>query len=396
MIILGVIFGVMLPKFALALAPLGDLYLSLLKMVVYPILIVAIISSMANLVSDNQTIQFIKKVLIVFFILLFGVSSLSTVISLSINPGKNMSAESQASLGKILHYSELFNSEETSEMSFFSFFSEMIPENIFHALAYGASLKILFFSIFLGLAIGYLDPKNRERLIGLTDAFFTAFLKIIDWLLFLLPIGLFCLVASQIANVGIELIGALTKFIIAAIASAIVTIVLSSIIVWRTSNLSYIKALIKLKRALIIAFGTQSVFAALPVTFKSLESLGVEQKTINLVIPFGAVVMRFSMIIIYAVASIFAAQLYSIDISFYQMLLIVLLSVFAGVAGAGTPGIASMAFISIVITPLSIPSDAIIVFMLAVYPIVKPFTTTADLYANCAATSTINSFQQKK
>jgi proton glutamate symport protein len=224
----------------------------------------------------------------------------------------------------------------------------------------------------------------------LTDALFQAFFGIISWVMYLLPFGLFCLVAGQIAQTGVDILFAMMKFVLLVYGFSTSVLIGSAIIISLTTKIYPFKVILALRESLLIALGTQSTFAAMPSAIKGLsEGLGVDHKLVNLLIPLGAVIARYSMIIVYAIAASFAAQLYQIALDISDYGLIILLSVLAAVAGAGTPGIVSLAMITIVFLPIGLPSSAIIVLLLAVNPIIEPITTMANVSSNCAATAVI-------
>jgi proton glutamate symport protein len=112
--------------------------------------------------------------------------------------------------------------------------------------------------------------------------------------------------------------------------------------------------------------------------------LKMPANVINLVIPIGTVLNRFSMIMIYIAASVFAAELYGLTLNISQILLVVFLSVLAAIAGAGAPGLVSISMVSIVLLPLGLPAQAIIILLIAIYPIIDPITTVASVQTNLA------------
>ena len=123
-----------------------------------------------------------------------------------------MSRDAQRTLGKMLSESDKKSGEDQTvsskdtrnqERNLLVFIKSMIPENIFNALNAGSSLQILFFSLILGVATGFLPEIEGKLILSFSESLFKAFFGIISWILYLLPVGLFCLIASQIASTGV-------------------------------------------------------------------------------------------------------------------------------------------------------------------------------------------------
>ncbi len=395
--VLGIQAGLSYQDFALAVAPFGTVYLNLLKMTILPILITAIITSIGNLFTIKDVGKYLVKIVVVLVGSLLLLSFLALSAALVFNPGTDLGKDAQITLGKTLSRADQGTSAPVSEYrGVADFLGELIPVNVFKAMGEGGSLQILFFCIVLGVAVGLLPVKKRDTILDLTDALFQAFFGIISWIMYLLPLGLFCLIAGQIAQTGVDILYAMLKFVLLVYGFSLSVLTGSAIIIALTTKTNPFKAILILRETLLIALGTQSTFAAMPSAIKGLsEGLGIDHKLVNLLIPLGAVIARYSMIIVYAIAAVFAAQLYQIPLDISDYGLIVLLSVLAAVAGAGTPGIVSLAMITIVFLPIGLPSSAIIVLLLAVNPIIEPITTVANVSSNCAATALIASTVRK-
>ncbi len=389
----GILMGVFAPSIGKVIAPIGTIYLDLLKMTIFPILISAIITSIGNVFGNKETRVFLSRILTYSLIFLFVSSIIAVVFPLILKPGSGLSETARITLGKTLSAAD----QSGSSSSFFqekqgmvSFLSQMIPKNIFDSMVKGNSLQILFFSILLGIATGALHENQRKALLGWTEAMFKAFFSIIEWIMYLLPFGLFSLMAGQIAKSGLNTILAMSMFVLVVYLVSFVIFICSAVIISITAKVSVFKAISSLKDSLLIAFGTQSTFASMPATIEGMsKELKVDEELVNLVVPLGAVINRFSMVITYGVATIFASQLYGVQLSFMNIILALVLIVIAAVAGAGTPGIVSLAMISIVFSPLGLPSSALLVLLLAINPVIEPVTTMTNIFAVAASTSLI-------
>lgn len=391
----GILVGVFNPELGKTISPAGKVYLDLLKMTIFPILISAIVTSVGNVFGNKETRGFLTRILTYSLIFLFISSIIAVLTSMIMKPGSGLSETARITLGKTLSAADQSGSSSAliqEKQGVVSFLSQMIPQNIFDSLGKGLSLQILFFSILLGIATGSLEEKHRDNILKSSDSLFKAFFRIIEWIMYLLPFGLFSLMAGQIAKSGIDTILAMGMFVLVVYVVSLILFVASGVVISITAKVSFFKAIASLKHSLLIAFGTQSTFASMPATIEGLtQELNVNEELVNLVVPLGAVINRFSMIITYGVATIFAAQLYNVELGVAQILLGLLLIVIAAIAGAGTPGIVSLAMITIVFTPLGLPSSALLVLLLAINPVIEPVTTMTNIFAVAATTSIISS-----
>ena len=395
--IMGILVGIFYKNVAVFVAPAGVIYLNLLKMTVLPILITAIITSIGRLFSHEHVQSYLGRIVLISLAALFLCALLSLSISLVVKPGTGLNKEAQVTLGKTLNLADQQGEMVVvSHPGVCSFFEQLVPENIFHSMGEGASLKILFFCLIMGAATGLQQADKRKKILDLTDSLFHTFFTIISWIMYFLPIGLFSLLAGQIARTGITTIISMLKFVGVIYGVSLLLLLISACVISFSLRITPFRAVSALKECMLIAFGTQSTFASMPSAIEGLtEELGVDKKLVNLVIPLGAVLNRFSMIILYSVATVFAAQLYNIPLGSTEMLIAMLLSVLAAVAGAGMPGIVSLSMISIIFIPLGLPTAAILILLLAINPVIEPITTMSNIYANCAVTTLIVRSSQK-
>jgi len=391
-LILGIIAGTFYPTFSKTLAPIGDTYLKLLQMTIIPILMTALIASVGKLCASESARESIFKIVTTSLIFLFSVSGITLVISLVVGPGRYLSQDAKIMLGKTLSAADQSGvGIASANRGAVEFIQSMIPSNIFHELGQGSNLSILFFSLILGVATGLMGGKGAESILVISDGLFKAFFKIISWIMYLLPLGLFAMLANQLAQTGTETLFAMLRFVLIIWGTCFLLIAVNTVVMSFTLRRSPLVILSVMKESMLIAFGTASSFAAMPSTILALtgKTLQMPPSIVNLVIPLGVVLNRFSMVMIYVAASVFAAELYGVSLHAPQILMVVSLSVLAAVAGAGAPGVVSLTMVSIVLLPLGLPAQAITVLLIAVLPIIDPITTLTGLYTNSTLSTLI-------
>jgi Na+/H+-dicarboxylate symporter len=215
-ITLGVALGLWLPTVSIKLKPIGEIYLSLLQMCSLPLVICGVVSSIGRMLSDQNSKRYILRLVCVIIGGLFLTAALALVLGLYFQPGSGLSSDASKTLGRLLSTSELSNSVNISKqnISVLDLIINSIPKNIFTALSSGSQMPILVFSIFLGISLGVLGSIKSEQALHSFEATFDALLKLIDWMLYALPIGLLALLAPQIAEAGVGIFSAMIKLIL--------------------------------------------------------------------------------------------------------------------------------------------------------------------------------------
>ncbi|QHW32316.1 dicarboxylate/amino acid:cation symporter [Paenibacillus rhizovicinus] len=386
----GVMAGLYQPRFAGELIPYGNLYLSFLKMCVIPIMVTAIVSSVGRLFMSKGTGKVLRRMILVFLagLLLAGILGLGA--GLLGKPGEGFSSNQRTVLGQ-----EVLDREPAAESAdaaasgngLLQFVFDLIPSNIFIALGQGNSLQILFFSVVVGIAVGLLSVHSGDQFLFMTDLLFKAFQRIISWAMYVLPFGMFCMMAGQIAGAGADLLLAMVKYIACIYGACLVLLLAGIWIVSAALRRPLLSVVRGLKEPLWIAFGTQNSIATMPYVLETLKSrFRLNANTVNLVVPLGIVLCRYSMVLTYTTGIVFIAQLYGVSLGPQGLLVALFGSILTAVAGAGSPGIVSIAMISLIANPLHLPYATGVILLMAVNPIIDPGVTTASVMMNCVST----------
>jgi proton glutamate symport protein len=394
---LGVYLGTNQPQLATAIAPVGTLYLGLLKMCVLPILITAITTSIGRLIMSQDASQSIRRILLVFPLALLCVSSLTAIIAAIAAPGKNLSEATLQTLGVLVNQSGIdleisLNGPiaASDEANLSQFLLGMVPANIFGALSEGQTLQVLVFSIIFGIALGFIRDPNTERLFEILDSIYKACHQLINWLTFGLPIGLCSLLAAQLAKLGVEVLFSMINFVGVAIFTFLLIYGLCILVIWRQTRYSLTYVISALKEPTFLAFATSSSFACIPSSISALsEKLKFDPKTTQLVTPLAITICRFGAVAYFALAAMFVAQLYNKPLDPMQFGLIICLSILAGMATSGATGVLTLTMLDLVLTPLKLPLEAVLVLFIAIDPIIDPFRTMGLIHASLATTALI-------
>ncbi len=397
-VVLGVYIGTSLPPVAEAIAPIGTLYLGLLKMCVLPILLSAISNSIGRLMQSHDAKQYVQRILIVFPTAMLGMSALAVIIAILTGPGRNLSTATLESLGGLVNQSSIDLEMsltgpipvEESGTNIASFLINMVPENIFLALSEGQTLKVLIFAIVFGISLGLIKGTNTEPLFNILDSIYSAFNQVIAWLTYLLPFGLCSLLAVQLSKIGLDVLLSMVSFVVVTLGIFAAVYVMSTIIIsWRAQR-SLLAVLKAQKDPTILALATTSSLACLPAAIASLhEDLNFDRQTTDLVTPLSITLCRFGSIIYFAAATVFVMQLYQKPLDLGTLIIVIIGSVFAGMATSGVTGILTLTMLGLVLDPLKLPLDAVLVLFVAIDPIINPFRTLSIVQTGMATTAMI-------
>ncbi|ESA38950.1 sodium:dicarboxylate symporter [Leptolyngbya sp. Heron Island J] len=396
-VVLAIYIGTAHKDMAVLLAPLGSFYLGLLKMCVLPILLAAITTSIGRLMRSSDAALYIKRILVVFPVGLVAASGLTVLIATIAGPGRNLSTKTLKSLGVLVNNSGIDLEmtltgplPEKASQGMETFLIGLVPDNIFNALSQGDTLKVLMFSIIVGVSLGLIRDRVTEPCFDILEAIYRTFNQLIDWLTIVLPIGLFSLLAYQLSQQGLDVMLSMINFVIAALITSFVIYVFSTLVVWKQSKVSLLKVLAALREPSILALATSSSLACLPSSIAQLsDALNFNRQTVNLVTPLSITICRFGSVIYFALGSVFVMQLYDKPVGLNNILIVIVGSIFAGMATAGVTGILTLTMLGIVLEPLQLPLEAVLVLFIAIDPMMDPLRTLGIVHTGIAATSVI-------
>jgi len=396
-IITGISTGLFLPGTAGYLSPVGEIYLKLLQMCVLPVMITAVVTSLGNVLQKGDAAIYLKRLVIVFAIGVALASTLGVVAGVIFAPGAHLTDSAKATLSGVIAHTEQLDQPLLAASGLMGFLHNIVPSNIFYALSNSQNLPTLFFCVLFGLALGLAPGQQAKDTLTLLGSIYDSCLKIISWVMLGLPIGLFCLFAGYIGEIGWPIFLALGKLIVIMLIVSVVLMAVFSMIVWRKTNFTYWQSLRALKTPLLIAFSTSSSFATMPATLWALQNnLKLDKDKTDLVIPLGSTLNQQSGAMHFALAAVFIAQLYGYHLSVAALLLIAFTSIFASIAASGIPGIAAATMFALVLEPLGLPTTVGIILLTAIEPIIDPLLTMVNVYGNCAAATLVSNFDISK
>ncbi len=351
--VLGVLGGLFAGQFFLSISFIGTIFLNALKMVVVPLIIASMIVGVTSLGDIRKLGRTTGKTLL-YYVVTTGFSVLIGLILVNIiRPGVGVE-----NFGAFVP--DLV--EASKEKTLIDVLVGLIPPNIFEAAAQGEVLPLIVISLFFGGVLTTIGEKGRS-LISLFEGLNVAIMKIVTLILYFAPVGVLALIGSIVAenreSVD-ELVSGLAMYsltvIVGLLIHALIILPLILRIFGRKRPFEYF---INMGQALATAFTTASSSATLPVTMECVEEKNeVDSRAASFVLPLGATINMDGTALYEAVAALFIAQIYGIDLTMGQQVVIFLTATLASVGAAGIPhaGTVTMVF---VLSAVGLPLEGI-------------------------------------
>lgn len=231
-----------------------------------------------------------------------------------------------------------------------SILRQLVPKNIVEEMAQGRPLGVIVFALLLGLALAAGGEATRP-VVRFFEGLFDAIMRLVLWVIWLTPIGVFLLVSWTVGHVGLRVLaGPLATYVVLVICGLALhaLLVLPAILFLFTRRNPY-RFMWQMRRALLTAFGTDSSSATLPVTIESAENEGgCSRRAANFVLPLGATINMDGTALYEAVAAVFLFQLWGIDLSFGELVIVVITATLAAVGAAGIPSAGTVTMVIVI------------------------------------------------
>ena len=347
-LVLGIIAGLALQgnvEFTVAyIKPFGTIFLNLVKFIVGPIVLFSIMAGVVSL-SDIRKLGSIGGITLVYY---FITTAIAITIGLFI-------ANSFKPLFPALSVAELSFKVKGGSTGPMKMLVDLFPSNFLAPLT---MLQVIVMALLIGIAIIALG-KQGEQAAEFINTWNDVFMKVMEMILALSPIGVFCLLCPVIAQNGTAVIGSLAKVILCAyIAYALHAIWVYSLAVRAIGGMSPLKFFKGMMPAMLFAFSSASSVGTLPINMECANKLGASKEVTSFALPLGATINMDGTAIYQGVCAVFIASCYGIDLTMSQMLTIVVTATLASVGTAGVPG-AGMIMLAMVLASVNLPVDGI-------------------------------------
>ncbi len=368
----------------------GTLFLNALKMIIVPLIVSSIISSMAGLGESDNLGRLGGKTLLYYtcsslLAILIGLAVVN-ITTPGISNGQPAGAQLNLVADKADTEQALANVEGRSSRDVLDVFLRMVPKNIVSAAHDGQMLGLIFFSILFGVFMTRISGQYQTTLQhfwrGVSDTMVAMTMFIMQFA----PIGVFCLIAKTVSATGFgafkPVLGFFLTVVVALALHTFVALPLALAVLGRIKPALHFKAMFP---ALLTAFSTASSSATLPLTMECVEErAGVSRKTSSFVLPLGATVNMDGTALYECVAAMFIAQAYGLDLSLATQFTIVLVALLTSIGVAGIPA-ASLVAIVVILAAVGLPPEGIGILLIT-DRILDMMRTAVNVFSDTCAT----------
>ena len=385
-LILAIIAGLLMQKysdFAVSyIKPFGTIFLNLVKFIVGPIVLFSIMSGVISL-KDIRKVESIGGITVVYY---FCTTAVATVIGLVI-------ANLFHGFFPVLETSSL-TYEAHAATSPMDVIVNIFPSNVLAPITEANMLQVIVMALLIGFAVILIGEKASAAVNGI-NRWNDIFMKVMEMILKLSPLGVFALLCPVVAENGAKVIGSLAMVLLAAyIGYLLHAIVVYSLTVRTLGGLSPIEFFKGMMPAILFAFSSASSVGTLPLNMECTEELGASKEVSSFVLPLGATINMDGTAIYQGVCAIFIASCYGIHLTLSQMIKIVLTATLASVGTAGVPG-AGMIMLAMVLASVGLPIDGI-ALVAGVDRIFDMGRTTLNITGDASCAIIVSNFLRKK
>lgn len=362
---------------------LGTLFLNALRMLIIPLIVAAVISGVAAL-GDVRKFGKLGGYTVGYYLctsVIAGIIGLTLVNVVEPGAGVDISGDDQKAA----------EASEAEDVGFTDILLKIVAPNLVKAAAETELLPIILFSLIFAAALTTIGEPGKP-VIAFFEGVNEVMMKLVGWLMYAAPVGIFALVAARLGKAGggaaflqeLQAVGAFVGVVLTGIViHFLVLFGVAALIAKRGFN--YLK---NLSGALMTAFGTASSSATLPVTMEAAQNQGVSKKATRFVLPLGSTVNMDGTALYEAVAALFIAQAHGLDLSFFEQLLVLFTGTVVAIGAAGIPE-AGLVTMVIVLNAVGLPLEGI-GLLLAVDWFLDRFRTATNVWGDAVGASVID------
>lgn len=399
--VLGVLFAVAAIQFEGGIKftqdwikPFGNMFINLLKLIAVPLILASLVKGVSDLKDISKLSKMgLRAITFYLFTTVFAVSLGLAAVNI-VMPGKSITEETRTAMlttygGQASEKQSEANKQKGSGP--LQALEDIIPENIIAATSSNKMmLQVIFFALFLGIAMITLPEKKVQPFKDFFDSFNEIILRMIDLIMKGAPFGVFALMAALVAeSPSMDIFKALGAYALTVIAGLLILIfVFYPTLIYLFTKRDPRKFLKQISPAQLLAFSTSSSAATLPVTMDVVENrVGVDNEVTSFVLPIGATVNMDGTSLYQAVAAVFIAQAFGMDLSLMAQLGIIVTATLASIGSAAVPS-AGMVMLVIVLAQAGIP-EAGLALIFAVDRPLDMVRTVANVTSDCAVATII-------
>lgn len=337
---------------------IGQVFIRLIQMVVIPLVISAIIIGITSIGDNKQLGKYGSKMILYYGIITILAVSIGAVLALTIKPGvgaaQYINTEASSSIQQ-----QVSMSIEQQKGNVLNIFLGFIPKNPLESTAKGDMIPIIVFALIFAIALAKVGEINRP-VVSFFESIFAATMKVTDWIMYFAAPGVFALTATAVSSFGVDIFQSISKYLLVlGIGFAIQLFLVYPIFLKIFSKVPVLMLYAAIAEAMMVAFGTASSSATLPLTIACCEKRGISHKVSSFVLPLGATLNMDGTALLQTVAVIFLAQTYGVHLTPFLIVQICFLAIIASSTCAGIPG-AGLITIALILNGLGLSPEQLV------------------------------------
>ena len=333
----------------------GTVFLNLIQMVVIPLVISSIMLGVGGS-GDNTTLKDVGLRIAPYFVITTTIAvTMGISLALLLKPGLyvDVSAFDLSSVAVPSSVSEPLNTSIPERIS------QLIPTNLTQAQMDQSMLQLVIYSIIMGLALTSVSASRASVLRQVVEGIQEVSMKVVNWTMLLAPYAVFGLIADISIRVGVDVLLGMSAYVGTVLLGLFLLFMFYMVIVGLIARKNVWQFMKAIRPAQLLAFSTSSSAAVMPLSLQTATNeLGVDEATARFVIPLGATVNMDGTAIYQVIAAVFLAQVFAIDISMNEIILLAVTTVGASIGSPSTPGV-GIVILATVLTSVGIPAEGI-------------------------------------
>lgn len=397
-LILGVFVGMLLHQYNLhdhyimkILTFVGDLFIRLIGMVVIPLVISAIIIGITSVGDNKQLGKLGSRMIGYYAIISVAAVAIGATLALIFKPGLSAATQCISQYSATDVQAIVASTIEAQRENVLNIFLSFVPKNPLEALASGNMVAIIVFAVIFAIALARTGEINRP-FVSFFESIFAATMKVTDWIMCFAAPGVFALAAVSVSHFGLEIFSSISRYVgVITLGFLIQLLVVYPLFLRIFSKVPVWMLYAAIAEAMMVAFGTASSSATLPLTIACCEKRGISHKISSFVLPLGATLSMDGTALLQTVAVIFLAQAYSVELTPFLILQICVLAIIASSTCAGIPG-AGLITIALILNSMGLSQEQLIVgfgFLLTLDRITDMLRTLVNVTSDAVVAAAI-------
>ena len=380
-LVLGMIVGIVFGEKATILQPIGNIFINLIEMLVIPLVMCSIINSVSGMKDLKVMGRVGGKTVMLYVITTMGAAALAIIVGLMFHVGEGLaiveaaevSAETPTILGILLN---------------------IVPSNIFAAMANFDTLPCIVFSIIFGVAV-VLSGEDGQPVKQVIGSAAEVIYKMVNIIVKLAPLGVFALIASSIGENGPEILSALGLFCVLNYACGIVLLIVFCILSQIFTKIPLGKFVKGLSKVFMTAFSTRSSAATLPVTIKTtVEDLGVDENLARFTLPIGCTINMNGNSICMALAAVLGSYVFGKPLTFGQIAIAIAIATISSIGMPGVPN-SGIVFNTMMFSALGFPAGSLIAMIASVESLNDMMSTGLNVAGDVLCATIVDNSEKK-